>query len=357
MERNEEKREHYYITKNFDTPKKIMDMVDIRGAIEGAVVYIPCVKVISILPLEGTHKITVYVIAFVICLMIGVVGFNGEHISEFAWAVFKHLQRKRITYYNPRAKLEATPDYMAESQRRMLPRDRIMKLIGRSPQENAKYMDSMREEDYNIDYRSIYFEDDTGVVDKPDALKTRKEIREERQAEAKQRKELQRKQREKKEELKQRRKELEKKKKAAKKAGINIEDYEAMEALPEKDDTVDTNITAEDTAVPETISVVEEPEVNLRDMEPDTETDMEAVIDLEEKETEPPVVDLFAGDDSMELNVELNDMEDREEETVELLADNSEDEDTIELLPQEAPEAEDAPMEDLIELHDRTDSE
>ena len=353
MERNEENRETYYITKNFDTPKKIMDMVDLRGAIEGAVVYIPCVKVISILPLEGTHKITVYVIAFVICLMIGVVGFNGEHISEFAWAVFKHLQRKRITYYNPRAKLEATPDYMAESQRRMLPRDRIMKLIGRSPQENAKYMDSMREEDYNIDYRSIYFEDDTGVVDKPDALKTRKEIREERQAEAKQRKELQRKQREKKEELKQRRKELEKKKKAAKKAGINIEDYEAMEALPEKDDTVDTYIPAEDTAVPETISVVEEPEVNLSDMAPDTE----AVIDLEEKETELPVVDLFAGDDSMERSVELNDMEDREEETVELFVDNGEDEDAIELLPQEVPEAEDALLEDLIEIHDRSDSE
>ena len=229
-----------------------------------------------------------------------------------------------------------------------------MKLIGRSPQENAKYIDSMREEDYNIDYRSIYFEDDTGVVDKPDALKTRKEIREERQADAKQRKELQRKQREKKEELKQRRKELEKKKKAAKKAGINIEDYEAMEALPEKDDTVDANIPAEDT-VPVKISAVEEPEVNLRDMEPDTETDMEEVIALEE-ETEPPVVDLFAGDDSMELNVELNDMEDREEETVELLTDNGE-EDAIELFPQEVQEAEDAPLEDLIELHDESDSE
>lgn len=355
MERNEEKRETYYITKNFDTPKKIGDMIDLRGAIEGAVVYIPCVKVTSILPLEGTRKITVYVIAFVACLMIGIIGFNGEHISEFAWAVFKHLQRKRITYYNPRAKLEATPDYMAESQRRMLPRDRIMKLIGRSPQENAKYIDSMREEDYNIDYRSIYFEDDTGVVDKPDALKTRKEIREERQADAKQRKELQRKQREKKEELKQRRKELEKKKKAAKKAGINIEDYEAMEALPEKDDTVDANIPAEDT-VPVKVSAVEEPEVNLRDMEPDTETDMEEVIDLEDKEPEPPVVDLFAGDDSMELNVELNDMEDREEETVELLTDNGE-EDAIELFPQEVQEAEDAPLEDLIELHDKSDSE
>ena len=81
MERNEEKRETYYITKNFDTPKKIGDMIDLRGAIEGAVVYIPCVKVISILPLEGTHKITVYVIAFVACLMIGIIGFNGTHFG------------------------------------------------------------------------------------------------------------------------------------------------------------------------------------------------------------------------------------------------------------------------------------
>ena len=128
-----------------------------------------------------------------------------------------------------------------------------------------------------------------------------------------------------------------------------------METLPEKDDTVDANIPAEDT-VPEKISAVEEPESDLRGMELDTETDTEEVIDLEDKEPEPPVVDLFSEDDSMELDVELNDIEEHEEETVELLTDHGE-EDAIELFPQEAQEAEDASLEDLIELQDKSDSE
>ena len=350
MANNEEKREVYYITKNFDTAKKIGDMVDIHGAIEGAIVFIPCFKIIGMLPLEGTYKISVYVIVFVSCLMIGIIGINGEHLSEFAWAVFKHLQRKRVTFYNPRAKLEAAPNYMVENERKLLPRDRIMQLIGRSPQENEKYMDSMREEDYNIDYRDIYFEDDDGIVEKPDALKTRKEIREERQAEAKQRKEQQRRQKEKKAELKQRRKELEKKKKAAKKAGIKIEDYEAAEALPEKEDA-DAAELLDPVSAPEEIlpskpdTEMPDPELSIK--EPVMETDTEEVVVLEEKEPEPPVVDLFENSDSAESAVETNDSKESEEEVVELFSDEEEEEEILDLFPQE----------ELVELKDSSNPE
>ncbi len=346
MANNEEKREVYYITKNFDTAKKIGDMVDIHGAIEGAIVFIPCFKIIGMLPLEGTYKISVYVIVFVACLMIGIIGINGEHLSEFAWAVFKHLQRKRVTFYNPRAKLEAAPNYMIESERKLLPRDRIMQLIGRSPQENEKYMDSMREDDYNIDYRDIYFEDDDGIVEKPDALKTRKEIREERQAEVKKKKEQQRRQKEKKAELKQRRKELEKKKKAAKKAGIKIEDYEVAEVLPEKEDA-DAAELLDPVTAPEEI-LPSEPDTEMPDSELSIkEPFMEEIVVLKEKEPEPPVVELFESSDSVESAVETNDSKESEEEVVELFSDEEEEEEILDLFPQE----------ELVELKDSSNPE
>lgn len=62
MARNDESDSEvtYYIPANYDTKHKIFDLIDLRGLLEGAVLAVPMLKLISYLPLSGNNLITAY---------------------------------------------------------------------------------------------------------------------------------------------------------------------------------------------------------------------------------------------------------------------------------------------------------
>lgn len=222
----------YNIPRNYDTERKLFDLIDIRGGIEGMILILPTYKfLIPLLPLSTTNKMAAYIISGVLCIMVGVLGINGEHISEFVLAMFRHAQRKRVLHYNHNIKENMMPSYLEEKESRMLPRDRILQLIGKSSREDADIVKSL-EEQYQYDPKSVVFDDDEY---KPDAFKSKAELRKEK-------KELKRKERERyyteleyEKELKERRQKLEREKKKARKSGILPEEQKGP-LLSERED-------------------------------------------------------------------------------------------------------------------------
>ncbi len=169
----------YYFPKNFDAGQKLFDMFDIRGVVEGVVLFVPFWFVLPYVPVHGTGKLCIYIVVIVICIFLGVLGFNGEHLSEFIKTLYHFSQDKKIGYYNPRAKVESKPDYLEEAEKQMPPRDRLLKLIGKdaSQEEEGKPFDYS-----SLAFEQMFFEDDLGIVEKPDALKTPADRRNEQRA-------------------------------------------------------------------------------------------------------------------------------------------------------------------------------
>ncbi|MCC8139760.1 MAG: hypothetical protein LIO67_05605 [Lachnospiraceae bacterium] len=168
-----DKRAEYHIPQNYNTSRKLADLADARGLAEGVILALPILKGITLLHIDGTWKLTACVTAAILCILAGSFGFNGEYLSEFLLTLFRYAQGRRIVYYNPRVKLEAKPEYLEEKEKTLLPRERIQRFLGRMEETET-------EEQYLWEANEIYFEDDIGVVEKPEALKTGVEKRKDR---------------------------------------------------------------------------------------------------------------------------------------------------------------------------------
>lgn len=167
---NNEQAVTYNIPRNYFTKGRIGDVISFRGLVEGGIMSVPFVKLISMFPIPKDYRMTGYIVVVAVCLLVGAIGYNGEYPSEFAITLVKFFQRKRIAYYNPRIKLEAEPEYLKEKQRKILPRERIMQLLKREEVEDELQDES--EEEYAWDSNEVFFEDDIGYKEKPEALKT-----------------------------------------------------------------------------------------------------------------------------------------------------------------------------------------
>lgn len=266
MARNDEPDSEvtYYIPANYDTKHKLFDIIDLRGLLEGVALAVPMLKLASYLPLSGNSLITAYLVVIAGCVALGGMGYNGEYLSEFVITFFRFFKMRRVTYYNPRIKLEAKPDYLEEHNKVLLPRDRLLRLLRKGESEEAAAMQSA--EDYAWSSNEIYFEDDEGYVAKPEALKTRAEKRQEREKAA----ELRRIERQKVKAEKKRKKELDKKLRKLEKEKQKEEsapDIEKIEPVAQSGVMVDAIKVLEPVEV-ETISSVDEIE-EIMEVEPD----------------------------------------------------------------------------------------
>lgn len=103
----------------------------IEGFILGAILAIIAGSIVVYYDYGFSVRVITYsIIGFGIGAIIGVIGLNGESISEFIVHLFRYLRKRRITYYNPRVKTEARPmvfaDGAASGSENVLPRDRLI---------------------------------------------------------------------------------------------------------------------------------------------------------------------------------------------------------------------------------------
>ena len=116
----------------------------------------------------SVRVITYSIIGFGLGAVIGVIGLNGESISEFIVHLFRYLRKRRVTYYNPRVKTEARPLIYAggatSGSENVLPRDRIIAIVKKVMEPIRNRREDMKTEQDPFDEDLYEFYDDDSVV-------------------------------------------------------------------------------------------------------------------------------------------------------------------------------------------------
>lgn len=109
-------------------------------------------------------------------------------LFEFIQRVIRFRQSRRISKYNPRIKTELEPEYLIHDGR-MLPKDKLKQMLGTVKgkvlgEENGPISSDITDEELKV-----FYDDDYGFLEKPDALKSKAELRAEAKQRAKEEKE------------------------------------------------------------------------------------------------------------------------------------------------------------------------
>ena len=115
-------------------------------------------------------------------------GVGGDSLFEFIQRVIRFRQSRRISKYNPRIKTELEPEYLIHDGR-MLPKDKLKQMLGTVKgkvlgEENGPISSDITDEELKV-----FYDDDYGFLEKPDALKSKAELRAEAKQRAKEEKE------------------------------------------------------------------------------------------------------------------------------------------------------------------------
>ena len=157
--------------------------IRVRNAIEGVVFSAAIFMAIryfmaKILYVDVTEPwpVTVLISSVAIVFGISVVGINDDPITVYIYHCFQTFIKKRVTYYNPRIKYEAT-FYMKNNPSSFIQEDRRISILEKYKNQllsKRRYtaQSELLEESLSTDY---YFEDDENVVDKPIEYMTEKE--------------------------------------------------------------------------------------------------------------------------------------------------------------------------------------
>lgn len=170
----------FSIPKNFTTSTMVMNLFELRGVIEGVLFSSPFAALIMLLPIDGFTKIFPLILVCLPIAAVSAIGVDDDYVSAYLKNRVEFSEKKRIVRYNPRPKLEAVPDYLqTEEADGELPKDRLLRFLG-SLTGKEVIMDeeysAAFEEDPSIEY---FFEDDIGIVEKPDEIKTKGELKRE----------------------------------------------------------------------------------------------------------------------------------------------------------------------------------
>ena len=164
----------HVIPLNFvDTGRCFNGLFRTRNLAEAVICAFPIAYYIMNTSIIINQRIVLTSITAVPVFLFFVTGINGDSVMEFLINFFKYQKKKRISRYNPRVKLEATPGYLTKEQVE-LPRDKIARLLG-----EAKVQEEEVSKDIYDPLYQEFFADDMGYVETPQDLKTKKELRKE----------------------------------------------------------------------------------------------------------------------------------------------------------------------------------
>lgn len=151
-----------------------------RNFIEGVVLALPVVVVFALGWKFWGWSIIKTVAYFIILtagiFMLGVNGISDDSFIEYLQRVKKFKTNRQTAHYNFRVKLEAKPDYLMVDKS-SLPREKLAALVGKLS--NAIIGDDTApiSPDIHDEKLVVFFRDDEGYVEKPDALKSKEELR------------------------------------------------------------------------------------------------------------------------------------------------------------------------------------
>lgn len=181
MARNQEEEplSTQVIPENFvDTGRCFNGTFRTRNLVEGVVVAALPAYVIYHSTMSYENKIIVGVVCVGLIMLLFLTGINGDSVFEFLAHAIVYNKMKRVAKYNPRVKMEATPEYLVNNQSE-LPRDKIIRMVNEfRNRDTSKNEEAVSRDIYDPMYVA-FFADDLGYVDTPDDLKSKKQLRQE----------------------------------------------------------------------------------------------------------------------------------------------------------------------------------
>lgn len=193
MSKEEQKPNIYQIPKNsFDTGYVLNGQFKTRNFVEGIILAIPFLALF----IYGWHDLgwdvqgtVAYCAILCAAAFLGAAhGVGGDSLFEFIQRVIRFRQSRRISKYNPRIKTELEPEYLIHDGR-MLPKEKLKQMFGTVKgkvlgEENGPISSDITDEELKV-----FYDDDYGFLEKPDALKSKAELRAEAKQRAKEEKE------------------------------------------------------------------------------------------------------------------------------------------------------------------------
>lgn len=193
MSKEEQKPNIYQIPKNsFDTGYVLNGQFKTRNFVEGIILALPFLGLF----IYGWHNLgwdvqgtVAYCAILCAAAFLGAAhGVGGDSLFEFIQRVIRFRQSRRISKYNPRIKTELEPEYLIQDGR-MLPKEKLKQMFGTVKgkvlgEENGPISSDITDEELKV-----FYDDDYGFLEKPDALKSKAELRAEAKQRAKEEKE------------------------------------------------------------------------------------------------------------------------------------------------------------------------
>lgn len=168
------------LPKNFaDSGRCFNGMFRSRNLFEGVCFSAPLVYLILHTDLAYDTKIMLICVTAGLIFMLCIVGINGDSLTEFVWHLILFSRSKRVTKYNPRVKRETTPEYLTNAEYE-LPIEKIRRIIGDISNSAAETEGEEISHDIQDPRYKEFYADDLGVLDTPDDLKSKSELRKEK---------------------------------------------------------------------------------------------------------------------------------------------------------------------------------
>lgn len=119
-----------------------------------------------------------------LALLLGIKGINDEPLTKFIANAITYRKKRRTAYYNPRIKFEAKSIVNEDKDaldKNAIPREKILAIFNKykeaydkKQQERAKAF----EERNAFDENNMFFEDDIGIIKKPNSYLSKEEVAE-----------------------------------------------------------------------------------------------------------------------------------------------------------------------------------
>ena len=182
------RKTEFYIPPNYKTGISLFGKsFQVVSLVEGIILaLLPLGIYFFVLPVLDIHvsfdkAATVITFSSALLGYLGIKGINGYSISQFVRSMMRYRKNKRICYYNPRIKTEASPYSINNSAEQMLPREKLEEFYKKARKNyDEKQREQAIEEQKHVltERENLFFSDDVGVLDTPVEYMTGKEYRE-----------------------------------------------------------------------------------------------------------------------------------------------------------------------------------
>ena len=184
---SEQYGKEYFIPANFKTGISFMGKAfSLDAVLEAAILaLIPIGVIFFILPNAGitmswSTSSTLVTFLSVSLGYLGIHGINGYTVSQFIKSLLRYRKNKRVCYFNPRIKTEASPYSTSNIAAQMLPREKLQEFYQKAKKSyEARQRKTAVNEQKEIlsDREHMFFSDDLGVVATPVEYMDKKEFK------------------------------------------------------------------------------------------------------------------------------------------------------------------------------------